>query len=87
MLSKRLTRKWLAVMRDDLFRNRVFVHCSLSGKRRVGEVIDINFYTTLVKILQGAKSYIIIKRHNRNHNVQYFREEAKLTDEDTHTTA
>ena len=85
MRSKTMARKWLAVMRDDLLRNRVFIHCTLSGKRRVGEVVAINFKTTWVKIVQGAKGYITVKRHNLKHNVKYFREEAKLTYEAIHT--
>jgi hypothetical protein len=39
------------------------------GHRRLGHVIRMNNKTVVVKIMKGAKSFKIIKRHIRKHEV------------------
>ena len=36
---------------------------TISGKRRMGVPVKINCKTMWIKVMIGAKSYIIIKRH------------------------
>ena len=47
--------------------NKVFV--DLAGNRRVGHVVKRNEYTVWVKVMKGARTYDIIKRHVTKHNV------------------
>lgn len=50
--------------------HNVYVHVDLRGVRRLGKVIGvINQKTMWVKVMKGAKTYDVIKRHNVKHNV------------------
>ena len=44
----------------------------LAGKRRVGQVVKQNHLTVWVKVMKGAKSYDIIKRHRMKHNTKFY---------------
>jgi hypothetical protein len=44
----------------------------LAGKRRVGHVVKPNDHTVWVKIMKGAQTYDIIKRHRDKHNVKFY---------------
>lgn len=63
----------LSDMRLFIRRNQVLVFVDLAGKRRIGLVTEVNLHTTWVKIMMGAKSYILIKRHNKKHNIAFYR--------------
>jgi hypothetical protein len=62
--------KLLGRLRQILVHRPIYVFVDVSnGKRRIGQVDAINHKTTWVKIMIGAKTSIIIKRHNKKHNV------------------
>jgi hypothetical protein len=42
-----------------------------SGSRRMGKVVKLNRKTLWVKVMIGAKSHVIIKRHARKHRVRF----------------
>jgi len=63
---------------------KVFV--DLAGTRRLGIVCRINTYSTWVKVMNGAKSYDYIKRHNIKHNVTRYVTWKDNFDETFHTT-
>jgi len=64
---------------------KVFV--DLAGTRRLGKVVTINTLTTWVKVMHGAQTFSVIKRHNLKHNVvQYVPEGEMIPDETFHTT-
>lgn len=46
---------------------KVFV--DLSGSRRLGKLIKMNDHTCWVKIMFGARTYRIIKRHFVKHHI------------------
>jgi len=48
---------------------RMFV--DLSGKRRIGHVLSFNAKTLWVKVMQGARTYIVVKRHYIKHRVRW----------------
>jgi hypothetical protein len=65
-----MERSRLQYMRDILASRPMYVFVDvMHGKRRIGEVIEINNWTTWVKIMIGAKTSILIKRHNTKHHV------------------
>jgi hypothetical protein len=41
----------------------------LAGKRRIGTIVKSNIKTVWVKIMIGARTYIIIKRHRIKNKV------------------
>lgn len=43
---------------------------NFQGVRRVAWIMKVNYYTTIVKIMIGAKTSAIIKRHNKKHNLR-----------------
>lgn len=43
---------------------------TVSGKRRLGVPVKINNKTMWIKVMKGAKTYFIIKRHFVKHNFQ-----------------
>jgi hypothetical protein len=43
---------------------------TVSGKRRIGEIIKANHKTMWMKFMLGAKTYFIIKRHIEKHDVR-----------------
>jgi len=45
----------------------------MQGKRRIGRVVEINSKTTWVEIMIGAKSSIVIIRHNKKHHVTHYK--------------
>lgn len=49
----------------------IIVYCNVSGVRRRCTLCIDNTYTCWVKVMIGAKSFIIIKRHKLKHNVRY----------------
>lgn len=69
LMSKKHKRLALADIQSVLSRNRVTVFVDLAGRRRLGHVVKINQYTTWVKVMDGAKTYNIIKRHNKRHHI------------------
>lgn len=42
---------------------------NLGTGRRLGHVVQYNWYTIWVKIMMGAKTFIVVKRHKIKHNV------------------
>ena len=48
---------------------KVFV--DLAGKRRLGHIVKINSHTLWVKVMDGAKTYTIVKRNYVKHNVLF----------------
>ena len=64
-------RDLLTGMRKLIRSRDALVFVDLSGGRRIGLVTEINHKTTWVKIMMGAKTYIIIRRHNKKHNVVF----------------
>lgn len=40
-----------------------------NGRRRIGHVVRKNDKTVVVKMMKGAKTFKIIKRHIKKHNV------------------
>jgi hypothetical protein len=71
--NSRVNKEALAVVREKLRANEIKVLVNLAGRRRIGNVSGINSKTTWVRVMQGAKSYDVIKRHNIKHNVQLYR--------------
>ena len=74
-IKKEMNKKWIATMNSELLHNDAYVHCTVAGKRRVGHVIGYNYYTTWVRIKTGAKKYFVTCRHNKKHNVKFFKSE------------
>jgi hypothetical protein len=69
-----MDRRRLQYMRNLLSRRPVFVFVDvMHGKRRIGEVVEINNWTTWVKIMIGAKTSIVIKRHNVKHHLAHYK--------------
>jgi len=69
-----MERRRLQYMRDLLSRRSIFVFVDVTnGKRRIGEVVEINNLTTWVKIMIGAKTAIVIKRHNVKHHMTHYK--------------
>lgn len=56
-------------MRSIMNRRPILCYVDVSGSRRLGKVVKVNYSTTWVKIMKGAKTSFIIKRHNIKHNV------------------
>lgn len=69
MPSKKIKKSALAGLNTVLICTRMWCHVDLAGKRRVGEIIGYNMKTTWVRVMIGTKSYVTVKRHNKNHNV------------------
>jgi hypothetical protein len=64
----------LQYMRSVLKLRPMFVFVDvMNGKRRIGEVQLINNLTTWVKIMIGAKTSIVIKRHNVKHHLEHYK--------------
>ena len=62
--------KLLHRMREMLVHRPIYVFVDvMQGKRRIGQVVEINHKTTWVEIMIGARTSIIIKRHNHKHHV------------------
>ena len=60
----------LEPMRRILASRPVYVFVDvMNGKRRIGKVVEINNWTTWVKIMIGARTSIVIKRHNEKHHI------------------
>ena len=62
------------VSREDILNScnevkQITLFCTVGGKRRLGRVVCFNSHTVLLKIMSGAKSSFIIKRHNKKHNL------------------
>jgi len=55
----------------------------VDGKRRIGAPVSPNKKTGWFRIMDGAKSSYVIKRHYKKHNVIY---KEVITDEDVHTS-
>ena len=72
-ITKQMNRKWVAQMNSELIHNDAYVHCTVGQKRRVGQVIGYNYHTTWVRIKTGIKSYFVTCRHNKKHNVKFFK--------------
>ena len=51
----------------------------LGGKRRLGAIIRSNTHTLWVRIMLGAKSKLIVKRHKVKHHVGGYYEDAHTT--------
>jgi ribosomal protein S1 len=69
-----MERRRLQYMRNLLSRRPIFVFVDVSnGNRRIGEVVEINNLTTWVKIMIGAKTSIVIKRHNVKHHLEHYK--------------
>ena len=69
-----MERRALQRMRNLLSQRPVYIFVDVSnGKRRVGQVIQINNRTTWVKIMLGAKTSIVIKRHNMKHHLAFYK--------------
>jgi hypothetical protein len=56
-------------MRNILTRSNCRVFVDLAGHRRLGHIVKVNHHTTWVKVMNGAKTYDIVKRHNKKHHV------------------
>lgn len=74
-IKKKMDKKWLATMNSELILNNTYVFCTVSGKRRIGQVIGYNMKTTWVRIMSGAKKYFVSCRKNKRDNVKYYRTE------------
>ena len=51
-------------------KRRLGVYMTVSGKRRLGVPIHVGVNTSWFRIMDGAKSSYVIKRHHVKHNVQ-----------------
>jgi len=52
-------------------RYRFAVWIDVGKVRRLGEICKWNRYTVWVRIMDGAKSSFIIKRHKKKHNMKW----------------
>lgn len=52
-------------------RYRFTVWIDVSGSRRLGEVCRWNRHTVWVRVMKGAKSSFLIKRHKVKHNMKW----------------
>jgi hypothetical protein len=55
-----------------LIMNRLTVFCDLAGGRRMGKIVKLNDYTVRVKIMKGARTFFVTKRHIKKHNCFFF---------------
>ena len=69
MFNKKIRRSITNASKTVLSYNKQWCFVDLAGKRRIGEIIGYNGKTTWVRIMQGAKSYITVKRHNKKNHV------------------
>jgi hypothetical protein len=63
----------------------VKVFCDLSGSRRLGLVVKANTKTVWLKVMNGAKTYDYIKRHEVKHHVKVYFTYEEIPDEPIHT--
>jgi hypothetical protein len=54
--------------------DKMYCFIDLGNIRRLGVIVKANPYTVWVKIMIGAKKYIIIKRHKIKHHVGGYHE-------------
>ena len=65
----------------------MIVFVDLAGTRRLGKIVKINTLTTWVKVMNGAQTFSVVKRHNIKHNVtQYVAWGEMIPDETFYTT-
>lgn len=53
----------------DVSSSDIRVFFNLAGARRLGKVVKYNKHTLWAKVMKGAKTYDIIKRHVTDHNI------------------
>jgi hypothetical protein len=67
--------------------DRLTVFCDLADVRRMGKILKLNDHTVWVKIMKGAKSAFVIKRHIKKHNCFFFTKGGYHIDETIYTKA
>lgn len=70
-MSDKLKAATIEAMNDQLQKGAtIMLFVNVDGKRRLGRVVKVNWYTTWVKVMKGAKTSYTIKRHNQKGNVK-----------------
>jgi hypothetical protein len=65
--------------------SRLTVFCDLTDGRRMGSIVRLNDHTVWVKILLGAQTFFVIKRHIKKHNCFFFTKGGYHIDETIYT--
>lgn len=81
-----LSKSFMKMINQTVITNSIKVFMDVGGVRRIGEVIGINAHTTWVRLREGAKTYSVIKRHNKKHNLKLFKVEGILDGTYVHTS-
>jgi len=59
------------VLNEQIAKGIVYhVHCTVSGARRLGRVLRFNQKTVVVKVMSGARTSFVIKRHKVKHHLR-----------------